>query len=59
METKTKRLTPVKAIRAYCLECSCGSPSEVKLCVIPDCPLYAYRLGKNDARKRKKELSEK
>lgn len=54
METKTKRLTPVRAIRAHCLECSCGVPSEVKLCVIPDCPLYAYRLGKNDARKRKK-----
>ncbi len=40
-----KRLTPIKAIRAKCLECSCGNVNEVKLCVIPDCPLYPYRLG--------------
>lgn len=42
-----KRLTPIKAIRAKCLERSGGSVNEVKLCVIPDCPLYPYRLGHN------------
>jgi len=42
-----KRLTPIKAIRAKCLECSCNNVNEVKLCVIPDCPLYPYRLGHN------------
>lgn len=41
------KLTPVKAIRQHCLECSGGSPSEVRNCVILDCPLYAFRLGKN------------
>ena len=45
-----KRLTPVKAIRTKCLECSGGSPKEVRECVIPDCALYPYRLGTNPAR---------
>lgn len=39
------KLTPIKAIRMKCLECSCGSFSEVKECLIKKCPLYAYRLG--------------
>jgi len=43
--------TPVKAIRAKCLDCSAGSFHEVKECVIPDCPLYPFRLGKNPNRK--------
>ena len=42
-----KLLTPIKAIRAKCLECSCGNNAEVRECVIPDCPLYPYRMGKN------------
>ena len=42
-----KRLTPIKAIRAKCLECSCGNNAEVRECVIPDCPLYPYLMGKN------------
>lgn len=40
-------LTPIKSIRAYCLECMCGSSHEVSLCWAKDCPLYPYRLGKN------------
>ena len=44
-------LTPVKAIRAKCLDCSGGSRYEVEQCVITDCPLYPYRLGKNPNRK--------
>jgi hypothetical protein len=48
---ENKRLTPVKAIRAKCLDCCCGSSHEVKLCCIPDCSLFPYRLGKNPARK--------
>ena len=46
-----KKFTPLKAIRTYCLECSNGSPKEVKLCPITDCPLYLYRLGRNPSRK--------
>lgn len=41
-----KKLTPVKAIRQKCLECSSFQPSEVRKCDILDCPLYPYRLGK-------------
>jgi hypothetical protein len=41
-----KRLTPIKAIRAKCLDCSCDSFSEVKLCPDKECALYPYRMGK-------------
>ena len=46
-----KTLTPVKAIRAKCIECSGGNRSEADRCQIKDCPLYAYRHGKNLNRK--------
>ena len=39
-------LTPVKAIRAKCLDCCCGHPSEVRICVAVNCPLHPYRMGK-------------
>ena len=45
------KLTPLKAIRMKCLDCSGESRAEVWKCTIPDCPLYLYRLGKNPARK--------
>ncbi len=40
-------LTPMKAIRAKCLDCSAGSANEVKLCPVTSCPLFPYRFGKN------------
>lgn len=46
-----KRLTPIKAIRAKCLDCMAGSKNEVKKCVIPECSLFEFRFGKNPARK--------
>lgn len=39
------KLTPIKAIRKKCLDCCCGSFTEVKLCTISKCPLYPYRMG--------------
>jgi len=42
-----KRVTPLKAIRRYCLGCSNGSSNEVKLCPITNCELYEYRFGHN------------
>lgn len=45
-----KRISPLKAIRLKCLDCSCGSPNEVKLCPVEKCPLYPFRLGKNPNR---------
>ena len=39
------KITPIKAIRAKCLECSCGSFFEIANCPIKKCALYAYRFG--------------
>jgi hypothetical protein len=49
---------PVKAIRAYCLECSCGQTSEVKECPVVKCPLYPFRFGKNPYRQRREMTEE-
>jgi len=46
---------PVKAIRAKCLDCSCGQVKEVELCPITDCALYPFRFGKNPYRKERTE----
>ena len=43
-------MTPMKAIRLKCLDCCCGSSTEVKLCPAWECPLWAYRSGHNPAR---------
>lgn len=46
-ETKPfKKLTYKLAVRAHCLQCCCGSPSEVKNCNITSCALHPFRLGK-------------
>ena len=39
-------LTPIKAIRAKCLDCCAGSYKEVSLCTARNCSLYPYRFGK-------------
>lgn len=46
-------LTPMKAIRAKCLDCMCGQAQEVRLCPVTDCSLYPYRMGHNPSRKGK------
>ena len=43
-------LSPIKAIRFKCQECSNFQPSEIRNCVITDCPLYPFRMGKNPNR---------
>jgi len=43
--------TPMKAIRAKCLDCCCASPKAVSMCVVRACPLYPYRFGNNPMRK--------
>jgi len=42
--------SPLKAIRAYCTDCSGNSVSERKNCVIEDCAIYPFRNGKNPFR---------
>lgn len=49
--------SPIKAIREHCIECCGGSSNEVKLCTAVQCPLYAFRFGKNPYRK-SREMSE-
>jgi hypothetical protein len=41
--------TPLKAIRAKCLDCSCYQPKEVRECHITTCALWPYRFGKRPA----------
>jgi hypothetical protein len=38
--------TPIKAMRAKCLDCCCGSTKEVRLCPVIECALYPYRFGR-------------
>ncbi len=39
------RLTPMRAIRAKCLDCVAQQPAEVRLCIDEKCPLWPYRMG--------------
>lgn len=39
------KLTPLKAIRAKCRDCTCNQVVEIRECPITDCPLYEYRMG--------------
>lgn len=43
-------VTPMRAIRMKCLDCSAGQPLEVRLCTHEACPLYPYRFGRNPKR---------
>lgn len=43
-----ERISRGKAIRAKCIDCCCGQKNEVRLCPAKDCPLWPYRLGKED-----------
>lgn len=45
--------SPLKSIRAKCLECSNQQKGEVLNCRIVDCSLYPFRLGKNPNRSKK------
>ena len=45
-------MSPMKAIRAKCLDCMCDQVNEIRLCPIEDCALYPFRLGKNPNIKR-------
>lgn len=47
---REKKYTPLRAIRRNCLDCS-GGPTEVRLCTVDECPLYAFRFGTQPARR--------
>ena len=39
--------SPIKSIRAKCLDCSGGEASEVRKCVAVTCSLWPFRMGRN------------
>ena len=57
-----KEVSPMKAIRQKCLDCSCGSSEEVKNCFAKKWPLYQFRFGykldENGNRKKRRKISE-
>lgn len=56
-----KKLTPIKAIRQWCIDCCGFNMAEVRNCEHYSCPLWVYRMGrrpkKEDYRLQKKLLS--
>ena len=46
-EAGHKPQSPLRAIRAKCLDCSCYQISEVRLCEAIKCPLWPFRAGKH------------
>ena len=40
-----KALPPLRALRAFCLDCCCESAEEVRLCPVEGCSLWHYRFG--------------
>ena len=40
-----ERMNRGDAIRAKCIDCSGGSPTEVRRCGMHDCALWAFRMG--------------
>lgn len=53
------RLTPVRAIRLKCLDCSANQIKEVKECPVSECALYLFRMGKNPNRAGKGGVKER
>ena len=48
-EYPKSKLNPLRAIRFKCIDCNGGIVSGelgVENCVVPDCPLYPFRMGK-------------
>jgi hypothetical protein len=39
--------SPLRAIRAKCLDCSCYQPGEVRLCEAVKCALWPFRAGRH------------
>jgi hypothetical protein len=42
---KLDTLTPMRAIRIKCIDCSGGLVGEVAHCAVVECPLYPFRSG--------------
>jgi len=49
---KFRAKTPLKALRARCLDCCCGDASEVRKCTATDCASWPFRLRTDPFRKK-------
>lgn len=62
ISSDSKILTPIKAIRAKCMDCCCYQRNEVAACPCTNCPLWPYRFGKRPViegqEKKKKNLTD-
>jgi hypothetical protein len=47
-ERRKMMVTPLKAIRLKCIDCSAYQPKEVRECPDKECPLFNYRMGKRE-----------
>jgi hypothetical protein len=45
--------SPLKVIRAKCVDCCGGQVGEVRKCVATTCPLWSFRMGHNPFTNRK------
>lgn len=50
-----RALTPIKAIRAKCMDCTCNQPKEIRECSITSCALWPYRMGKRPSKQQLEE----
>ena len=44
----SERVSRSKAIRMKCLDCCCDQLAEVRKCPATNCPLWRYRMGKEE-----------
>jgi hypothetical protein len=42
-----KRMSPLRALRLRCIDCSGNSAPEVRLCTAVTCPAWPFRMGAN------------
>ena len=42
-----RAMSPLKALRLRCIDCSAGSSLEVRLCKAVSCPSWPFRLGRS------------
>ena len=48
MNDLNKRITRAKEIRLKCLDCCAQQYKEVQMCTLKKCPLWRYRMGKEE-----------
>jgi hypothetical protein len=47
---RSVKLTPMKAIRYFCVECVGWNVSLISICSDTNCPLFPYKSGRNPQR---------